>query len=90
MRPPEPFYTLGEQYAIDLPGARAVFTTRRGGFSQGPFQSLNLGRLTDDDPEAVGRNRDMLESEFGVRLAFVRLEGAEQTTSENTASTGQD
>ncbi len=45
----EPFYALGPHFAIDLPGARAVFSTRRGGHSSGPYESLNLGWLTDDD-----------------------------------------
>ena len=27
----------------DLPGARAAFSTRLGGVSEGPFESLNLG-----------------------------------------------
>ena len=47
----------GEHIAIDLPGARALFTTRRGGVSQGPYESLNLGMWTDDDPAAVIENR---------------------------------
>ena len=54
------FYAFGDHFAIDLPGARAVFTTRRGGFSSGPYESLNLGRLTSDDPESVDRNRRIL------------------------------
>ena len=58
--------------AIDLPGARAVFTTRRGGYSQGPYASLNLGKLTPDDPAAVQRNRDWLQSRVGGRLAMIR------------------
>src|SRR5262249_19081239 len=70
--PPEPFYVLDQQFAIDLPGARAVFTTRRGGVSHGPYESLNLGRLTDDEPEAVRRNRELLESQLGVELGFMR------------------
>ena len=57
--------------AVGLPGARAVFTTRRGGHSTGPFTSLNLGALTDDDPEAVRRNRQALAGELQVTLAFV-------------------
>ena len=69
---PEPFYERDRHFAIDFAGARAVFTTRRGGFSRGPFESLNLGRLTDDDPDAVQRNRDALETRLGVRLGFVR------------------
>ncbi len=68
----EPFYRLGHHFAVDLASARAVFTTRRGGFSAGPYESLNLGRLTDDDPETVRRNRVVLEAELGVDLSFVR------------------
>jgi polyphenol oxidase len=62
----EPFYPLGCHFAIDLPGARAVFTTRRGGHSSGPYASLNLGLQTDDDPGLVTRNRATLEAELGV------------------------
>ena len=42
---------------VALPGARAVFSTRQGGVSEGPYESLNLGILTDDDPECVTENR---------------------------------
>ncbi len=38
-------------------GARLAFSTRRGGVSNGPYHSLNLGRSTDDQPEAVEENR---------------------------------
>ncbi len=41
----------------DLPGAQAAFTTRIGGMSAGPFDSLNLGLLTDDDSATVHANR---------------------------------
>lgn len=68
----EPFYPWQEHLAIDLPGARAVFTTRRGGFSEGPYASLNLGKLTPDDPVAVQRNRDLLQSRIEARLAMIR------------------
>ena len=44
-------------FELGLPGARAVFSTRRGGVSEGPYESLNLGILTDDDPERVIENR---------------------------------
>ena len=60
MRLPEPFYSAGEHLAIDLPYSRALFTTRRGGVSSGPYASLNLGRFTDDDPDAVETNRELL------------------------------
>jgi polyphenol oxidase len=69
---PEPFYALGEHIAIELPGARATFTTRRGGFSKGPYASLNLGRLTDDDRGAVERNRSLVAEQLGVEFAHGR------------------
>lgn len=69
---PVPFEVAGEHIAIDLPGARALFTTRRGGYSAGPYESLNLGLLTDDDPDSVARNRALLTAETGVTLAYIR------------------
>jgi polyphenol oxidase len=45
---------------LPLPGARAVFSTREGGVSQGPYRSLNLGILTDDEPSRVTENRRRL------------------------------
>jgi purine-nucleoside/S-methyl-5'-thioadenosine phosphorylase / adenosine deaminase len=72
MRLPAPFYVRGEHVGIDLPGAHAMFTTRRGGFSEGPYRSLNLGRLTDDEPEAVQRNRARVHDEVGVPPALIR------------------
>ncbi len=79
MELPEPFYALGHHFAIDLPGARAVFSTRRGGHSSGPYESLNLGWLTDDEQRAVTRNRETLRSELGApRLSFVhQVHGSE-------------
>jgi purine-nucleoside/S-methyl-5'-thioadenosine phosphorylase / adenosine deaminase len=42
----------------DAPGPyRIAFSTRVGGVSEGDFASLNLGILTDDDPECVVENR---------------------------------
>jgi YfiH family protein len=67
-----PFEAWDEHLAIDLPGARAVFTTRRGGFSGGPYATLNLGRLTPDDPDAVTRNRELVQGRVGGRLAMIR------------------
>jgi YfiH family protein len=66
----EPFYELGDHIAIDLPGARAVFTTRRGGVSKAPYETLNLGLLTDDDPAAVRANREQLAKGLGVAFAW--------------------
>jgi purine-nucleoside/S-methyl-5'-thioadenosine phosphorylase / adenosine deaminase len=52
--------------ASGCPGATLAFSTRRGGVSEGPYQSLNLGRSTDDRPEAVDENRRRLLSSLGL------------------------
>lgn len=69
MQLPEPFFAVHEHLAIDLPGARAVFTTRRGGHSLGPFASLNLGLRTDDDPGHVAANQAEVQALAGRPLA---------------------
>ena len=46
----------------ELPGARAAFSTRLGGVSEGDFESLNLGVLTDDETDNVLENRKRLTS----------------------------
>jgi YfiH family protein len=50
----------------ELPGARAAFSARVGGVSDGPFESLNLGLLTDDRPDAVRENRLRLAAALSV------------------------
>jgi YfiH family protein len=47
-------------FELHLPGARVLFSTRRGGVSEGPYESLNLGVLTDDDRARVRENRRRL------------------------------
>ncbi|HWG57275.1 MAG TPA: polyphenol oxidase family protein [Gaiellaceae bacterium] len=52
-----------------------VFSTRRGGVSEGPYESLNLGRLTGDEVSRVDENRRRLCAEVGTepeRLALNR------------------
>ena len=56
-----------------LPGARAAFTTRLGGVSEGDFASLNLGILTDDDQSAVLENRRRLAAALGVEPGAVAI-----------------
>jgi YfiH family protein len=56
---------------LPLPGARAIFSTRNGGVSDGPYRSLNLGMLTDDEPERVASNRGRLAR--GARLDPARV-----------------
>jgi YfiH family protein len=56
----------------DVPGPyRVAFSTRVGGVSEAPFDTLNLGRMTEDDPDRVEENRRRLCSELEVE--FVRL-----------------
>jgi YfiH family protein len=50
----------------ELDGATGSFSTRLGGISQGPFESLNLGLLTDDQPEAVRSNRHRVAAALGL------------------------
>lgn len=63
---PAPFEWHGEHFGIELPGGRALFTTRRGGVSSAPYASFNLGRWTDDDPAAVEENRDRLAAAIRI------------------------
>ena len=65
-RLPEPFRWQGEHVGAALPGASVLFSTRRGGVSEGPFASLNLGRLTDDDGANVDENRERLAAAAGL------------------------
>jgi YfiH family protein len=68
----------------ELPGARAAFSTRLGGVSEAPFDSLNLGILTEDEPAAVYENRRRLAGALGHapdRIAFgLQVHGAELAT----------
>jgi YfiH family protein len=60
-----PFRLQDDQIVADLPHARAVFSTARGGVSEGAFDSLNLGLLTDDAPANVAENRRRLGERVG-------------------------
>ena len=61
-----PFRWAGEHIGCALPGARVLFTTRRGGVSAAPYDTLNLGVLTDDDRAAVDANRERLAAAIGI------------------------
>jgi polyphenol oxidase len=57
------------------PVYQVAFSTRQGGVSEGPYASLNLGKLTRDTEENVEENRRRLCAEVGVdteRLTFNR------------------
>lgn len=61
--------------AADLDGARAAFTTRLGGVSESPYDSLNVGLLTGDCGEPVAENRRRLAQALGLapeQVVFAR------------------
>jgi YfiH family protein len=51
---------------VELPAGRVAFSTRNGGVSEGPYESLNLGVLTDDVRSRVAQNRKLLLDELGL------------------------
>lgn len=63
---PAPFTWRDGHVAVDLDGGRALFSSRRGGVSNGAFASLNLGRLTDDTDVHVDENRARLATAIGI------------------------
>jgi YfiH family protein len=59
----------------DLGGTKAAFSTRQGGVSKPPFDTLNLGLLTEDAEEAVVENRRRLATALGFepgQVVFAR------------------
>jgi hypothetical protein len=54
------------------PGVQALFTTRAGGVSQVPFETLNLGDHVGDDPQAVTANRAAWAGALGARPVFLQ------------------
>ena len=55
-------------------GIGALSTTRAGGVSAEPFDSLNLGLHVGDDPDAVRENRRILTRRAGGDVRFAWLE----------------
>jgi polyphenol oxidase len=58
---------------LRLGDSRVAFSTRQGGVSAGPYESLNLGFLTDDDPPNVDVNRGRLAAAAGLDPAQVAM-----------------
>ncbi len=70
--PPVPLLRWNEAQEI---GAVVAVTTRHGGGSAVPYDTLNLGLHVGDDPETVVRNRVRAATAFGVpldRVVFAR------------------
>ncbi|AHL35984.1 laccase [Pseudomonas brassicacearum] len=51
---------------------KACVTTREGGVSLAPFDSLNLGDHVGDDPAAVAENRRRLTDHFAITPAWLQ------------------
>lgn len=51
---------------------RAVFTTRVGGVSDGPYESLNLGDHVGDSAGQVAENRAILQRSIGIKPVFLK------------------
>jgi YfiH family protein len=60
-------------FTVELPGARVLFSTREGGVSEGPYESLNLGLLTGDNRERVIANRMRLAAMAAVEPGKVGM-----------------
>jgi YfiH family protein len=74
----------------DAPGPYEVaFSTRRGGVSEGPYESLNLGLLTDDAPEHVEQNRTRLCDAVGADPARLAMNRQVHAATVNRAEPGE-
>jgi YfiH family protein len=74
----------------DVPGPYEVaFSTRRGGVSEGSFESLNLGLLTHDDAEHVAENRRRLCSAIGADHESLSMNKQMHSATVNRAEPGR-
>jgi polyphenol oxidase len=73
----------------DVSGPYEVaFSTRRGGVSAGPYESLNLGRLSGDRPENVDENRRRLCNAVGADLTKLAMNRQRHSAIVNRAQPG--
>jgi len=90
--PPRPEPARGAQRGLITPRwpapatVRAVSTTRTGGVSAAPYDSLNLGARCGDDMRSVQRNRDRLTAALGLATAPRWLEQVHGTRVVDPAS----
>jgi polyphenol oxidase len=75
---------------------RALMTTRAGGVSLMPFDSMNIGARVGDDAAAVGRNRQELAQAMGCEAVYLhQVHGAKvvrltRADADQTAKLGAD
>jgi YfiH family protein len=71
-------------------GVRALFTTRQGGRSAAPFDSLNLGDHVGDAPACVAANRAALGQAMGAAPVFLQqVHGRQVLTVDDNTAPGQ-
>lgn len=74
----------------DVPGPYEVaFSTRRGGVSEGPFETLNLGLLTHDDAAHVAENRRRLCTAIGADHESLAMNKQMHSATVNRAERGR-
>ncbi|MDQ4030663.1 MAG: polyphenol oxidase family protein [Actinomycetota bacterium] len=66
-----------------------AFSTRRGGVSEGAYASLNLGRLTEDEPERVEENRCRLCASIGADAQRLTLNRQRHSATVHRAHAGR-
>ncbi len=71
-----------ERYAV-------AFSTRLGGVSEGTYASLNLGRMTGDDPDHVEENRRRLCEAVGADAARLTLNRQQHSATVHRAHPGR-
>ncbi len=69
---PSPFRWDGPHVGITLGAGQVLFTTRRGGTSRPPWDSLNLGSQVGDDSSDVEANRERVAAYAGIKWQHVR------------------
>jgi YfiH family protein len=72
-------------------GVKAVFTTRAGGLSAAPYDSMNLGEHVADLPVKVAANRALLRQALGSRAVFLQqVHGSKVLVLHGDAADGQE
>ena len=66
---------------------KAFTTTRQGGYSQAPYDSLNLGDHVDDDPKAVAANRAKLRKLLPTEPVWLKQVHSTKIVTANTSCT---
>lgn len=71
-------------------GVHAICSTRAGGVSQAPFDSLNLGAHVHDKPQAVAANRAIFQAQLGGAhpIFLTQVHGTRVVTLDATSPDG--